>query len=49
MESVSRMLWNMQILRNAGYVPEEVSLQKEIVRIEDILATCSDEQLCLAL
>ena len=34
-----------RILRNAGYVPEEVALQKEIVRLEDILAGCSDEQL----
>lgn len=33
-----------RILRNAGYVPEEVALQKEIVRIEDMLAKCSDEQ-----
>jgi hypothetical protein len=33
-----------RILRNAGYVPEEVALQKEIVRIEDMLAHCSDEQ-----
>lgn len=33
-----------RILRNAGYVPEEVALQKEIVCIEDMLAHCSDEQ-----
>ena len=33
-----------RILRNAGYVPEEVTLQKEIIRIEDMLAHCSDEQ-----
>ncbi len=33
-----------RILRNAGYVPEEIALQKEIVRIEDMLANCSDEQ-----
>ncbi len=33
-----------RILRNAGYVPEEVALQKEIVRLEDMLAHCSDEQ-----
>ena len=33
-----------RILRNAGYVPEEVALQKEIIRIEDMLAHCSDEQ-----
>ncbi len=34
-----------RILRNAGYVPEEVALQKEIVRIEDMLASCSDEKI----
>jgi len=34
-----------RILRNAGYVPEEVALQKEIVRIEDMLAACSDEKI----
>jgi len=34
-----------RILRNAGYVPEEVALQKEIVCIEDMLATCSDEKI----
>ena len=34
-----------RILRNAGYVPEEVALQKEIVRIEDMLAHCSDEKI----
>lgn len=34
-----------RILRNAGYVPEELALQKEIVRIEDMLANCSDEKI----
>jgi len=33
-----------KILRNAGYVPEEVALQKEITRIEDMLAHCTDER-----
>jgi len=33
-----------RILRNGGYVPEELALQKEIVRIEDMLAKCSDEK-----
>lgn len=33
-----------RLLKNAGYVPEEVALQKEITRIEDLLATCSDER-----
>ena len=35
------------ILRNAGYVPEELALQKEIVRIEDMLANCSDEKIII--
>ena len=34
-----------RILRNAGYVPEEVALQKEIVSIEEMLAHCSDERI----
>ena len=33
-----------RILKNAGYVPEEVALQKEIVRIEDLLVNCTDEK-----
>ena len=33
-----------KILKNAGYVPEEVSLQKEIARTEDLLAHCIDEK-----
>lgn len=33
-----------KILKNAGYVPEEVSLQKEIARTEDLLAHCRDEK-----
>jgi hypothetical protein len=33
-----------KILKNAGYVPEEVSLRKEIVRTEDLLANCRDEK-----
>ena len=32
-----------KLLKNAGYVPEEVTLKKEISRIEDLLATCRDE------
>ncbi len=32
-----------RMLKNAGYVPEEISLQKEIVRIEDLLRNCEDE------
>ena len=32
-----------RLLKNAGYVPEEVTLKKEISRIEDLLVTCRDE------
>ncbi len=33
-----------KILKNAGYVPEEVALSKEIKRTEDLLKHCSDEK-----
>ncbi len=33
-----------RILKNAGYVPEEVALQKEITRVEELLAACTDEK-----
>lgn len=33
-----------KILKNAGYVPEEVMLRKEIARTEDLLAHCRDEK-----
>lgn len=33
-----------KLLKNAGYVPEEVALQKEIIRTEDLLAHCHDEK-----
>lgn len=33
-----------RLLKNAGYVPEEIVMQKEITRIEQLLATCTDEQ-----
>lgn len=36
-----------KILKNAGFVPEEVALHKEIVRTEDLLAHCRDEQVKL--
>lgn len=36
-----RMAYRM--LKNSGYVPEEVALQKEIVRTEDLLRHCEDE------
>lgn len=36
-----------KVLKNAGYVPEEVTLHREIVRTEDLLAHCRDEQVKL--
>jgi hypothetical protein len=33
-----------RLLKNAGYVPEEVALQKEITRVEELLANCTDEK-----
>ncbi|PID72139.1 MAG: molecular chaperone DnaJ [Desulfobulbus propionicus] len=33
-----------KILKNAGYVPEEVGIRKEIKRTEDLLAACTDEK-----
>jgi len=33
-----------RLLKNAGYVPEEITVQKEITRIEQLLATCTDEK-----
>jgi len=33
-----------RLLKNAGYVPEEVAVQKEITRIEQLLENCKDEQ-----
>lgn len=40
----SELRMGYRLLKNAGYVPEEVALQKEITRIEDLLASCSDER-----
>lgn len=34
-----------RILKNAGYVPEEVALLREIARTEDLLAHCLDEKM----
>ncbi|MCL7489502.1 MAG: DUF1992 domain-containing protein [Desulfobulbaceae bacterium] len=31
-------------MKNAGYVPEEVALRKEIFTTEDLLAHCRDEK-----
>lgn len=36
-----RMSYRM--LKNAGYVPEEVSLQKECVRLHDLITACRNE------
>ena len=33
-----------RILRNAGYVPEELAIRKEIVNIESMLRSCTDEK-----
>ncbi|MGD9946914.1 MAG: DUF1992 domain-containing protein [Desulfobulbus sp.] len=33
-----------RVLKNAGYVPEEVALQKEIIQLEQLLETCTDEK-----
>ncbi len=33
-----------RILKNAGYVPEEVGLRKEIRQTEDLLRQCTDEK-----
>lgn len=33
-----------RLLKNAGYVPEEVAIQKEITRLEQVLAGCTDEK-----
>lgn len=33
-----------RILKNAGYVPEEIALRKEIKRTEDLLIHCRDEK-----
>ena len=33
-----------RILKNAGYVPEEVGLRKEIRQTEDLLSQCTDEK-----
>jgi hypothetical protein len=33
-----------RLLKNAGYVPEEVALQKEITCLEQMLTACTDEK-----
>jgi len=32
-----------RVLKNAGYVPEEMLLGKELVRMQDLLDSCKDE------
>ena len=31
-----------RLLKNSGFVPEEVALHREIVQVEQLLATCTD-------
>lgn len=33
-----------KILKNSGYVPEEVQLKKEILSLEDLISCCDDEE-----
>ena len=33
-----------RVMKNAGVIPEEMQLRKEMVRLKDLLACCSDEQ-----
>lgn len=33
-----------KILKNAGMVPEEVQLKKDMLKLEDLIACCMDEQ-----
>ena len=33
-----------RLLRNAGYVPEEVSMRQEVARLEEMLPQCADER-----
>lgn len=33
-----------KILKNAGMVPEEVQLKKDMLKLEDLIACCIDEQ-----
>lgn len=32
-----------KILKNAGIIPEEMQLQKDVLKIEDLIACCHDE------
>jgi hypothetical protein len=33
-----------RLLKNGGYLPEEIAVQQEITRLEQLLATCTDEK-----
>ncbi|MFC7393415.1 DUF1992 domain-containing protein [Scopulibacillus cellulosilyticus] len=33
-----------KILKNSGYVPEEVQLKKEMLSLEDLISCCDDEK-----
>jgi len=33
-----------RLLKNAGYLPEELAVHKEITRLEQLLETCTDEK-----
>lgn len=33
-----------RLLKNSGFVPEEVAMQREITRLEQLLANCTDEK-----
>jgi hypothetical protein len=33
-----------RLLKNAGYVPEELALHQEITRLEQLLETCTEEK-----
>ncbi|MEC0304180.1 DnaJ family domain-containing protein [Terribacillus saccharophilus] len=37
------MRMSYKILKNAGYVPPEMELQKEIVALRDLLRVCTDD------
>lgn len=33
-----------KVLKNAGFVPEEIQFRKEMLRLEDLIACCYDEK-----
>lgn len=37
-----------RVLKNAGYVPKEVAMRKEIASLAELLENCEDEQKCSA-